>query len=275
MKVKDIAWKLDSPKSPKRKKGKKRSSVVKKIIIGFIFLLAVGGGYAGWKGLNSSNESTSYGINKDKDYQKLVDKTSQALKKAKKTRNSKDIERVQKDILKLKKNDRESYQKKLDQLKSAISQLNITTTAVKKAESTKNEKDISTAQKLVDKLTSSYLTNDKKALQARLNKLHTANKGNSGDNVNSTQPSSNSGDTSNTDSGAGNGDNSIADNGSSTAGNTQAPSQQAPEQQTPPSQPASQPSSSQGTPSTGSSGLKPIPIPPPPLSSVSADESGN
>lgn len=282
MKVEDIAWKLENgdhsrkkrkkqDKIPKNSRKPKKIKVprisTKKVIIGLIVFVVFGGVYMGYRALNASSETRPQATQED--YQKLIDAVSQDLDKARRTRDSTDIETAQKSILKLKRGDRTAYQEELDQLKNDLTQLNTTEKAVEKAEASKEAEDISAAQTLVDNLMGSYLSNDKQALQERLNHLSGAvdnEEPSNGETGRTTGSSSaqrgnmnNSGAAGNTNNSGGNVSNSSNNNNSNT-GNSPAPSTPpAPSEPEPPapSEPTPPPSDQEPPPGSGNS-LSPI-----------------
>lgn len=105
------------------------------------------------------------------DYDELKLDVNKAIQKAYDSRNEEDIKSAEKMIQKLKAKDQEYQKEILDKLKTFLAQVKKTDELLGKAEKTKANADIQTAQKSIDEEKDSYLSKDKKAHQTRLDKL--------------------------------------------------------------------------------------------------------
>ena len=97
-----------------------------------------------------------------------------AVDQAYNTRDSKDIEAANKAIDKLSNNqkeDKKNLAERLNTLDSLLKQLAEINIAIEKANKSKTEADVKSAQSLLDKTTDDYLKNDKKTLQNKLDTL--------------------------------------------------------------------------------------------------------
>ncbi|GBG96690.1 polysaccharide deacetylase family protein [Lactococcus termiticola] len=140
--------------------GKKKYNY-RNITIAVIALLVIGIGGTG----------LAIKLNHDQQvYAALKSKEADAEEKAKKSRKPEDIQLAQKLADELKDGDKTVATEHIKDLKSDLIKLNNASSAVDKADAKPTEEDTSLAQKLVDQLSSDYLSKDKEGLQKRLDK---------------------------------------------------------------------------------------------------------
>lgn len=106
-----------------------------------------------------------------KAYIQLKSDVKQAVQSSYDTRNDKQIELAESLIEKLKEADQKYPKERMTKLHSLLNQVKTTEESITKAEKTKKEEDIKTAEKNIEAEKDSYLANDKKAHSERLNKL--------------------------------------------------------------------------------------------------------
>lgn len=132
---------------------------------------------AGGTGLSFHNkqvqaEKIELAEKKEKEaYKKLTLQVDDSVKKAYDTRNTKDIEMAEIIIKKLKEQDQKDPKSKMTKLHSFLDLIKKTDGSLAKAEKTKADTDIQSAQKSIDEEKDPYLSKDKKAHQIRLDKL--------------------------------------------------------------------------------------------------------
>ncbi|WP_242690914.1 hypothetical protein [Enterococcus faecalis] len=147
----------------------------KKQIIGVSVVAIIA--LAGVTGLSFHNkqvqaEKIELAEKKEKEaYKKLTLQVDDSVKKAYDTRNTKDIEMAEIIIKKLKEQDQKDPKSKMTKLHSFLDLIKKTDGSLAKAEKTKADTDIQSAQKSIDEEKDPYLSKDKKAHQIRLDKL--------------------------------------------------------------------------------------------------------
>lgn len=146
----------------------------KRSILVIVLVVALISGITGIVAYNQRVEAEKVEIQKkqeQKNYQKLVIDVNDSIKKAYDTRNAKDIEMAEAIIKKLKEQDQKSPKQKMATLHTLLTLIKKTDELLVKAEKTKKASDIQAAQKSIDAEKDAYLSKDKKAHQARLDKL--------------------------------------------------------------------------------------------------------
>ncbi|MGC3749027.1 hypothetical protein ACPTKN_13385 [Enterococcus faecalis] len=140
-------------------------------------LLLIGGGsvYAVNSQKKAQAEKIELAEKKEKeDYKKLSLQVDDSVKKAYDTRSAKDIEMAETIIKKLKEQDQKDPKTKMTKLHSFLDLIKKTDQLLATAEKSKKDSDIKAAQNSIDSEKDKYLEKDKKAHQARLDKLKKA-----------------------------------------------------------------------------------------------------
>lgn len=132
--------------------------------------------FGGSTGLSLHNQQVqAQQVQKAKDekkaYKDLTTQVEQEVSKAYESREPKAIESAQTAIKKLKAKDQSTYQSQLNQLISMLEQVKTTENLLTTLEKTKADGDVTKAQKAIDEEKNTYLAQDKKTHQARLNKV--------------------------------------------------------------------------------------------------------
>lgn len=146
----------------------------KKIILAITAILAVCVGSYGVVRHNNEVQAQQKQEALIKKEKTNLESASSAVNLAYETRDSKDIETANEAIDKLSNNQKEDkteLSKKMSKLDSLLKQLAEINTAIEKANKSKAEADVKSAQTLLDKTTDNYLKNDKKILQDKLDTL--------------------------------------------------------------------------------------------------------
>ncbi|MFD1902276.1 hypothetical protein GQR36_23860 [Enterococcus termitis] len=145
----------------------------KSIIIGVAAVLLVGGGTGGFILHNNQVQAQQLKEKEEKKaaYDQLKKDVEAAIDKAYETRKEEDLKTAEEAIGKLKEKDQEKPKERFAKLQSFLVRIKATDTAVTKAEKSKSDEDIKSAQALIDTETDDYLKEDKKGHQARLDKV--------------------------------------------------------------------------------------------------------